>query len=137
MRIFFGSRDVTFLLVSSPEPEALDEAYFFEEKTRELSLPLAGYVLNRSRAWAAGRPLPSEVALPPDASPALKRALAKLEALAVPEARSAVEHEKLRNELARRAGAGFALALPELPAGASDLESLVALAERFAAGAPA
>ncbi len=131
MRGFFGGPEVAFLLVGSPRAESLEEAFYFEAKTRELSLPLAGYVLNRSRAWAAGRPLPSEVALPADAPPALKRALDKLERLAAPEARSAAEHEELRATLAARPGAGFALALPELPGGASDLESLVALAERI------
>ncbi len=135
MREYFGSPEVAFLLVSSPRPEALEEAFYFEEKTRQLSLPLAGYILNRSRAFAADRPMPSEISLPAEADPSAKRALEKLEVLAAPEARSAREHERLRAELAGRAGGGLALALPELPAGASDLESLVALADQLEAGA--
>jgi hypothetical protein len=133
MQRFFAGPDVTFLLVSTPRPEALDEAFYFEEKTRELSLPLAGYILNRSRAWAADRPMPSEALLPEGASDAARRALAKLVPLAGPEAESAHQDEGLREELALRAGEGFALALPELPSGASELESLVALADRLAA----
>jgi len=129
MKEFFAGSDVTFLLVSSPKAEALDEAFYFEAKTRELSLPLAGYILNRSRAWAADRPFPSESELPEDASDTVRRAVEKLAAFAAPEAESAAEHEQLRTDLAARAGAGFAVALPELPAGASDLESLVELAE--------
>ncbi|MDJ0869591.1 MAG: ArsA-related P-loop ATPase [Myxococcota bacterium] len=137
MRDYFSSPDVIFLLVSSPRAEALEEAFYFEERTRALSLPLAGYILNRSRAFAAHRPMPSEVTLPADAPAPAQRALEKLEALALPEARSARDHERLRGELAARAGGGLALALPELPAGASDLESLVALADQLEAGAQA
>jgi len=133
MRSFFASSDVCFLLVSSPTPEALEEAYYFEDKTRELSLPLGGYVLNRSLAWAAGRPLPSEELLPKGASQAARRAVKKLAGLAAFEAESAIRHKRLRGELAQRVESGFALALPELPAGASDLEALVALAERLVA----
>ncbi len=136
MKGFFAGRDAAFLLVSSPTPEALEEAFYFEEKMRELSLPLCGYILNRSLAWAGRRPLPSQVELPEDASPAARRAVQKLAALAVPEAESAARHAQLRAELEQRAGAGFALALPELPAGASDLEALVSLAERLASDRP-
>ena len=78
MRAFFGGRDVAFLLVSSPEADALDEAFFFEEQTRALSLPLAGYVLNRSRAWRRTLPQPGEVALPADASDAVRAVRASL-----------------------------------------------------------
>jgi anion-transporting ArsA/GET3 family ATPase len=133
MQKFFAGSEVTFLLVSTPRPEALDEAFYFEDKTRELSLPLAGYILNRSRAWAADRPMPSEELLPDDTPEAARRALAKLIELAGPEAESARHDEQLREELAVRVGESFALALPELPAGASELEALVALADRLAA----
>jgi len=136
MRKFFASSDVAVLLVSSPTPEALEEAFYFEEKTRELSLPLSGYILNRSRAFAAGRPLPSEDLLPDDADATVRRALAKLAALAPAEAASAEQHESLRAELEQRAGAAFALALPELPDGASDLEALDLLVQRLEAEPP-
>jgi anion-transporting ArsA/GET3 family ATPase len=131
MKKFFASDDVSFLLVSSPEPEALDEAFYFESMTREQSLPLAGYILNRSRASLADRPLPSESLLPDDASDTLRRAVKKLAVIAALEAESATAHEQLRAQLARRVGVDFALALPDLSSGASDLESLVDLAVRF------
>lgn len=136
MRQFFASADVGFLLVSSPTAEALEETYYFEEKTRELALPLGGYILNRSLAWAADRPLPSEALLPEGASDAARSAVAKLAVLAAAEAHSAQRHQRLRGELAQRPGAGFALALPELTAGASDLEALVELADRLVAEEP-
>jgi anion-transporting ArsA/GET3 family ATPase len=132
MRSFFAGDEVAFLLVTSPKPEALEEAYYFEEKTRELSLPLAGYVLNRSRAWAADLPAPSLELLPAGASPEARRAIAKLATFAVEEAESAERHEALRCELEQRVPSAFALALPELPSGASDLASLVTLAESLA-----
>lgn len=131
MRDFFGGDDVAFLLVSSPRSEALDEAFFFEEKTRVLSLPLAGYVLNRSRAGRSELPLPSATLLPPDASEDARRGLARLMPFAVREAASAERHSALLASLATRSAGTFALALPELPDGASDLDSLGALAAAF------
>ncbi|MDJ0787975.1 MAG: ArsA-related P-loop ATPase [Myxococcota bacterium] len=131
MRRFFASREASFLLVASPAQEALEEAYYFETKTRELGLPFGGYVLNRSLDGTVGRPMPEEVTLAPDASPAVRSAIAKLSRLAVAERDRARRHQDLLEELGRRAGQGFALALPELPAGASDLEALVGLAGRL------
>jgi anion-transporting ArsA/GET3 family ATPase len=133
MRQFFASSQVSFVLVTSPTPEALEEAYYFEAKTRELKLPLAGYVLNRSLAGAEGRPMPSEALLPAGTSDAARRAVTKLATLAVAEAELAASHRRLWLDLQRRPGAGFVLALPELPAGASDLESLVELSDQLVA----
>lgn len=144
MRSFFGGPEVAFLLVTSPAPAALEEANYFEKKTRELALPLAGTLLNRSRAWTIGRPLPSEIEQAGKAgktsrkkglSATEKRALAKLEPFARLEAKSARRHEALRADLEARSGAGFALALPDLPEGASDLEGLGSLADVFEGGA--
>jgi anion-transporting ArsA/GET3 family ATPase len=131
MRDFFGGDDVAFLLVSSPKPEALEEAFFFEAKARGLSLPLAGYVLNRSLAWRSELPLPAESLLPPDASPAARRGLSRLAPFAEREADSAARHAAMLSALAARSPGTFALALPELLDGASELVSLGALAEAF------
>jgi anion-transporting ArsA/GET3 family ATPase len=136
MRDFFGGDDVAFLLVSSPREEALEEAFFFEEKTRVLSLPLAGYVLNRSLAWRSGLPLPSESLLTADDSEAALSGLVRLMPFAEQEAISAGRHAALLSALAERSASRFALALPELLEGASDLVSLGALAEVFEAGQP-
>jgi anion-transporting ArsA/GET3 family ATPase len=133
MRDFFGGPEIAFVLVSSPAPEALAEAGYFEEKTRSLSLPLAGFVLNRSRAWTIDRPLPSEVQLPADTPDAARRALGKLAPFAGEEAASAAHHQALYASIAERMPGAFALALPDLPGAASDLEALVALAEEFEA----
>ncbi len=132
MKAFFAGADVAFVLVTSPSREALEEAFYFEEKTRDLAVPLAGYILNRSLAWAAGRPMPSADLLPERAPEAARRAVEKLAEIAGPEAELVERHAELRADLGHRAGSGFARALPELAAGASDLEALVALAERLA-----
>ncbi|MDJ0848801.1 MAG: ArsA-related P-loop ATPase [Myxococcota bacterium] len=134
MKTFFAGADVAFLLVTSPSRGALEEAFYFEEKTRDLSVPLAGYILNRSLAWATGRPMPSTALLALDAPAEARRAVEKLAELAGPESELVARHEKLRAELAGRAGSGFARALPELPAGASDLQALVSLADQLATG---
>jgi anion-transporting ArsA/GET3 family ATPase len=43
-----------FVVVSSPEPDALREASFFVERLQQEQMPLAGVVLNRMRGAAAG-----------------------------------------------------------------------------------
>ncbi len=132
MHAFFGGPEIAFLLVSSPEPAALSEARYFEAKAEALDLPLAGTVLNRSRAWTLDRKLPSEIrdrVAGSEGSEVLLRAMDALEPFARAEAESARRHEALRSQLESRSGARFALALPELPEGASDLEALGALAD--------
>ena len=43
-----------FVVVSSPEPDALREASFFVERLQDEQMPLAGVVVNRMRSAAAG-----------------------------------------------------------------------------------
>lgn len=131
MNAFFRSDAVSFLLVTSPDREAVQEAYFFEKKTREeLGLDLGGYVLNRSLAWSAHLPMPDAVQRPSDASPALVGALRRLTPLARAEAQLAQTHAELAGELRGRAGdGGFAWVLPRLPDGAGALEALSGLAD--------
>lgn len=137
MQSFFSSDQVGFLLVTSPRQEALTEAFFFERRTRdELGMQLDGYVLNRSMAWAADRPLPAD-ALPADASPALLRAVAQIGPFAEAEKVLAEAHAQLATELAQRTGPeGRSLVLPMLPDGASALEALSQLARALVAPSP-
>ena len=53
--------DTAFLVVASPEPDALREASFFVERLQQESMPLAGVVLNRVRL--AGNGLSQQKAL--------------------------------------------------------------------------
>ncbi|MDX2020312.1 MAG: ArsA-related P-loop ATPase [Deltaproteobacteria bacterium] len=82
MQKFFASKDVAFLLVTSPAQAAVDEAVHFEARTRELGVRIGGYVLNQSLAQAAALPFPDETLLAADASSQAHNALAKLSVLA-------------------------------------------------------
>lgn len=131
MRRFLSGPEVAFLLVASPAPETLAEAYFFQDKTHELELPFRGFVLNRSHTAELARPMP-----PADApqDPVLAGGLAKLRVLAELEHQAAQRDHVLLEDLRKRAGASAtAISLPEFPQGADDIGTLVAVADRLAA----
>lgn len=131
MRRLLSGEDVAFLLVSSPAPAALTEASFFHDKTRELSLPFRAFILNRSHANDAGRPMP---ALPTGAPEDVRTALPKLLSLAQLEQTAAVRDATLLGELRKRAGSGAtAIALPDLPQGADDIATLITVADTLTA----
>ncbi len=129
MQSFFGGPEIGFLLVSSPAAEALAEADYFATKARELSLPLSGFVLNRSLAGSVGNSMPTADLLPGDASADLRVAWVVLQRLAEAEASLASEHAALATTLGARFPQGFVVALPDLPSAASELGALRALAE--------
>lgn len=127
---FFRGPQVSFLLVTSPAQEALHEAFYFEEKTRELKLELGGYILNRSMASFSAHPMPSDVELPQGASPALSRALGKLIPLAKQEATLVGSHVGLAHQLQDRIGKNkIVRVLPQLPGDAGDSEALLHLSQ--------
>ncbi len=137
MKKFFAGDEVSFVLVVSPTQAAVEEAFYFEQKTRELELPLAGFVLNRSLVWASGRPMPSRSLLDDDASEVEVSAVRKMGDLAKPENDQIMQHLKILEDLQRHSeGKGFAWVLPELPAEASDLEALSHLAEHLSEERP-
>lgn len=129
MQSFFGGPGIAFLLVSSPAPESLAEADYFAAKARELELPVAGFVLNRSLGPILADPMPTADLLPEDASLALREAWRVLQPLAEAEAALARAHVVLANSLQGKYPGGFVVALPELPSAASELRALQALAE--------
>jgi anion-transporting ArsA/GET3 family ATPase len=49
-----GARETTFVLVTSPQRDAIDEAVFFRRRLRESRLPFGGAVVNRVNEGAAG-----------------------------------------------------------------------------------
>lgn len=131
MRRFLSGPDVAFLLVSSPAPATLTEAYFFQDKTKALELPFRGFVLNRSKAGALERVMPPSR---DEADPVLSAGLTRLHQLAELEQHAAARDLALLEDLKKRAGdTATALALPELPQGADDIATLVAVADRLAA----
>src|SRR4051794_24747067 len=109
----------TFLIVTAPRHDPVEEAIFFHRKLREAGLPFGGLVVNRVH-----RPPAEE--LPPDVAESLglklasrvTAAAAQLEALA---ARDAANVERLRSSL----GDPPTLVVPELADDAHDLEGLV------------
>jgi len=119
----------TFVLVTSPEPAALAEAAYFQSRIRELGLPFAGYVLNRSWAYTRGFLAPEEVVLPEHASDAERSALRKLAQLAEAERWRA---RRDRDLLARlRMESGSAIATPHLGGAVEDLSGLAELARNL------
>jgi anion-transporting ArsA/GET3 family ATPase len=127
MRGFFRSAQVSFLLVTSPTQAAREEAEHFELRAVQLGLPIGGYVLNQS--LGLGGPPPGGPA-PPQADPALLRALDKLGALAAREEAVGLGHLALAATLRERLGPQRPLwVLPRLIRQDSDLQALVTLAD--------
>ncbi len=123
-------KDCGFLLVCSPSSEAIVDALHFRDKTNELDLPFAGFILNRSMAGETDRVMPHAGLFGPDPSPLQRGALQKLLRLAHIEQAEAARHLILLNDLTKAAGkAAFATALPNFPSGANDLSTLVELAD--------
>ncbi len=129
-RILSDPEHVAFLLVTSPSPEAVSDALFFQERTRQMRLPFRAFILNRSDAALPERPYPSPELAGADARAALRSGLAKLAPLADAELARREAHDALLADLRGRAGRdGLALAIPTLSGGASDMGDLVRLAE--------
>ncbi len=122
--------DTAFLLVSTPSEAAVAEAHFFHQRILQLGLPFRGFVLNRSQAGMTRKLFPDHALLPADASPALSSALEKLKWLARAEQLQVARDRGLLADLALRGGKeAFALALPNLPAGANDISTLISIAD--------
>ena len=120
--------DTAFLLVTTPSDAAVTEAHFFHERILQLGLPFRGFVLNRSQG-AESRKVFQEGA-DANASPALRSGLEKLKWLARAEHLQVARDRGLLADLALRGGKeAFALALPNLPAGANDISTLTTIAD--------
>ncbi|MDY7231365.1 ArsA family ATPase [Hyalangium rubrum] len=136
LRARLSSPEAAFLLVTSPEAAALEEAAFFRKTLTEQGLPFAGYVLNRS--WARDEELPTPEALlrhvPGD--DAARTGVEALSRLAQWERERAGEHRRLLARLAERLPTGaVAVAAPEVGGELEDFAGLTRLGE--ALGAPA
>jgi anion-transporting ArsA/GET3 family ATPase len=131
VRSLLTSDEASFIVVTSPEPSALDEGRFLEEQLRHMGLPVGGYVLNRSWAYTRGFMDPESIVLPADATRALRSGMRKLSTLADHERKLAARDRALVSDLAERAG--NAHATPHLGAAIEDFSGLVVLAESFLA----
>lgn len=134
VRSLLTSDEAAFIVVTSPEPSALEEGHFLEGQLREMGLPVGGYVLNRSWAYTRGLGDPESIVLPADATRQLESGMKKLAALADHERKLAARDRSLVAELAERAG--NAHATPHLGAAIEDFSGLIVLADSFVVREP-
>lgn len=131
VRKLLTSDEAAFVLVTSPEPAALAEAGFFQTKIKELGLPFAGYVLNRSWAYTRGFAGPETITLRPDAGEVERVAWKKLGQLADAERWRAQRDRDLLARLRMETESGSAIATPHLGGAVEDLAGLAALARNL------
>lgn len=136
VRALLKSKDATFVLVTSPEQAALEEARYFRRKLSEMQLPFGGFVLNRSWARMDGFVDPASTRPGPDAPSELRSGWQKLERLAEEEKKFAARDAELMAALSRQLGAesGFALAGPNLGEAIADVPGLTRLANALVSG---
>jgi anion-transporting ArsA/GET3 family ATPase len=112
----------TFLIVSSPQREPVEEAIFFRGKLREAGMPFGGLVVNRVQTGVG------DATGDGDATEALDPALAEKLAVTVAELRVLAERdrasiERLRTEL----GVDDPIVIPHLDGDVHDVDGLVAI----------
>ena len=110
----------TFLIVTAPRHDPVEEAIFFHRKLRDAGMPFGGLVVNRLHVAPEGE-VPASLGGALGARVAA--ALEELEALA---AREAANVELLRSELGT-----VAVVIPELDDDVHDLEGLVRMREHL------
>jgi anion-transporting ArsA/GET3 family ATPase len=124
VKALLADADTTFLIVTSPEREPVEEAIFFRGKLREAAMPFGGLVVNRVHPLAAGDPDvdPEAVAaeLGGDAALARKvvRTLAEFRVLARRDAGAL-------QRLAREIGDEDPIVVPHLDGDVHDVDGLV------------
>jgi anion-transporting ArsA/GET3 family ATPase len=110
----------TFLIVTAPRHDPVEEAIFFHRKLRDAGMPFGGLVVNRLHVAPSGE-------VPEELGGALgSRVEAALEDLAALAAREAANVELLRSELG-----SVAVVVPELDDDVHDVEGLVRMREHL------
>ena len=133
MREFFSEPTVAFVIVTSPEKEALLEAEYFKRKTTmDLGLNLCGVYLNRTLLDMEEQACPDTRLEKAEAHGSLRSALEKLQVLANSEKTLIAGHRQVYNDLSATVSAEqFTIALPYLSEGISTLNHLTYLASRL------
>jgi anion-transporting ArsA/GET3 family ATPase len=131
VKALLGDPATTFLIVSSPEREPVEEAIFFRGKLADHGMPFGGLVVNRVHALDGAAvdadAAALEAALGARLAAKVARAYAEERALAE---RDAAAIERLRAET----GDPEPVVVPELPGDVHDIDGLVAVhAHLFAA----
>ncbi|RKQ91388.1 arsenite efflux ATP-binding protein ArsA [Solirubrobacter pauli] len=121
----------TFLIVTAPRHDPVEEAIFFHRKLREAGMPFGGLVVNRvHQPPDDALPEPVAIELGPALAERVSAAAAQLGALA---ARDAGNVARLRSRL----GDPPTLVVPELDGDVHDLDGLAAVrAHLFREGSP-
>jgi anion-transporting ArsA/GET3 family ATPase len=131
-----GARETTFVLVTSPQRDAIDESVFFRRRLRESRLPFGGAVVNRMTEG----PADGELDVPEDDLRALLRdKLGGKVARNFEDHRRLAEHDRAQvARLARELRGEPLITVPLLDDDVYDLDGLAAINEHlFAADAVA
>jgi anion-transporting ArsA/GET3 family ATPase len=126
VKALLGDPATTFLIVTSPEREPVEEAIFFHGKLREAQMPFGGLVVNRVHPLARDRDGVDEAALAADLggdeklARKLARTLAEFRVLAE---RDTAAIERLRREL----DDPDPIVVPHLDGDVHDVDGLVAV----------
>ena len=128
-----AARETTFVLVTSPQRDAIDEAVFFHRRLRDGKLPFGGAIVNRmNEGWAIGE----DVDVTGDLVALLGDKLGEKVARNFEDHRRLAEHdreniERLRHELGTRASL---ITVPLLDDDVHDVAGLAELDEYLFAG---
>lgn len=134
VRALLSSQEASFLLVTSPDQAALEDARYFRDRILTMKLPFAGFVLNRSWVRTDGFVVPSSLKLTAELeTPHAKSGLEKLAALARVELGRVQRDRELLAQLAKEVPASaFAVAAPYIGEAIEDLKGLAQLAHGIA-----
>ena len=129
VRALLSDPRTTFLVVTSPEREPVEEAIFFTAKLRDAGMPFGGLIVNRVHDLLAGvgeHPAPEDVAaeLEAELGPALARKVLRTYAEALELARrdaAAIEHLRAQTH------PGLVVLIPELDQDVHDAAGLAAV----------
>ncbi len=129
VRQLLSSEHAAFVVITSPDEAALDEALFFKGRIQDLGLVSQGFILNRSYASKQDfeHPLSRRTAIGDNGQAALVGALDKLVPLADHEEKRVLKDRVLLEQLdseGQKDGGGGAVALPYLDIAVEDLPAL-------------
>jgi len=133
VRALLSDPRTTFLVVTSPEREPVEEAIFFTAKLRDAGMPFGGLIVNRVHDLLDGvaeHPAPEDVAaqLEAELGPALARKVLRTYAEALALARrdaTALEHLRAQTR------PGLVVLIPELDQDVHDAAGLAAVHEHL------
>ena len=130
-----AARESTFLLVTSPQRDAIDESVFFRRRLREAKLPFGGAVVNRLNEGPSGE----DVDVEDDLSALLDERLGAKVARNFEDQRRLAEHDRAQvRRLARELRGEPLITVPLLDDDVHDVTGLAAINEHlFAADAVA